>query len=265
MNWVKKNRQVLEIDNYVLKADTTSNYWFGVSQQKLDDYRLKYNTEFHIILFGSDDNEGDFYTIPFLAIQDLLIEENLYSFDGRKRWVGDIRNHILRIRNTQIERNISDFFSLPQTSSKKIILQKDNLNDYAIENAKREIMQRTRQSDFRKNVLKNFQGKCCLTGVTENHLLVASHIIPWASKIETRLSPHNGLCLSVLYDNLFDKGFFTFNDNYEVVVTTKLSQLSHQTHDWLCTVSKKVIATPTKFEISKTALAHHRNFIFDKF
>ena len=64
-----------------------------------------------------------------------------------------------------------------------LILSTEGTNDYAIENSKREIQVSIKQSTFRKKILKNFEHKCCLTGVTENDLLVASHIIPWATKI----------------------------------------------------------------------------------
>ncbi len=266
MNWVKENRDKLEQSNYVLKANTTSNYWFGISQKKLDGYRTQFGSDFNVILFGSEDDQGDFYTLPFSAMQDLLTEKNLYLLEGkRQRWVGDIRNHILRIRNSNIERNISNFFSLPTMDYSKPILQKDNLNDYAIENAKREIQIRIKQSSFRKKVLKNFDHKCCLTGVTENDLLVASHIVPWSTKIDTRLSPHNGLCLSTLYDSLFDKGYFTLNEKYEVIIASKLDELSLQTQNWLNGISGKVISNPVQYEISQIALEYHRNIIFEKF
>lgn len=266
MNWVRANRKELEQSNYVLKADIKSNYWFGISNNKLNNYKAQFDSFFNIILYGNEDNEGDFYVIPFVAIEDLLIEKNLYLFDGnRQRWVGDIRNHILRIRNSNIERNISDFFSLPQAYPNRPILKKDNLNDYAIENAKREIQVRVKQSAFRKKVLENFHFKCCLTKITENDLLVASHIIPWAAKIETRLSPHNGLCLSILYDSLFDKGYFTLSEKYEVIITPKLDELSLRTQYWLNEISGNVISTPAKYEIDPFAIAYHRNNIFNKF
>lgn len=266
MNWVNVNRKLLEQTNYVLKADISSNYWFGISQKKLGDYSSQFNSSFNIILFGSEENEGDFYCLPFTAIQDLLTEDNLYFFEGkRKRWVGDIRNHILKIRNSKIERNISEYFSLPNIHSNTPILQKESLNDYAIENAKREVKVRLKQSIFRKKVLKNFNNQCCLTGVKEVDLLVASHIIPWSIKIDTRLSPHNGLCLSVLYDSLFDEGYFSFNEENEVIITSRIESLSKQTQQWLAEILGKKICSPKNYEISRSALEYHRNNIFDIF
>jgi hypothetical protein len=265
MNWVQANREVLSQSNYVLKANTNSGYWFGIWKKKLDEYRSKFKSDFNVILFGNEVIESDFYVIPFRAIQDLLTEDNLYSFNVGKRWIGDIRNHALKFRHSQIERNISAFFSVPKINSQETFLQKDNLNDYAIENARKEINARVKQSIFRKKVLENFNYQCCLTYVKENELLVASHIIPWATKIETRLSPHNGLCLSVLYDSLFDKGYFTINKTNEVVITSRLGSLSKQTQEWLNEVSGKKIALPQKYEISRDAFEYHRNYIFDKF
>lgn len=144
-------------------------------------------------------------------------------------------------------------------------MEKNSLNDYAIENAKSEIQVRVKQSNFRKRVLENFSYKCCLTGVFEKELLVASHIIPWSAQIGTRLSPHNGLCLSTLYDSLFDKGYFTLGEQYEIIVTSKLNGLSSQTQTWLNEISKKSISPPVKYEISQLALESHRDKIFESF
>jgi len=263
MNWVKENREILESNHYVLKADANSNYWFGLSKNKVEEYNLRLSSNFNIILFGNEFNETDFYVIPFYAIEDLLIDANLYSNNGR--WVGDIKNHILRIRNSKTERNISMYFSNPLMENEHSLAIENNNDDYAIENAKREIQIRIGQSVFRKRVLENFNCKCCLTGVMEKKLLVASHIIPWSAKIETRLSPHNGLCLSILYDSLFDKGFFTINNEYDVVVTSKVESFCEEIQKWLKAISNKKIMVPINYEISKSALEYHQNNIFEKF
>lgn len=165
------------------------------------------------------------------------------------RWIGNIINHHISLSNTGVKLNISHRYSIPiSLAIEPLILSTEGTNDYAIENAKREIQVRIKQSTFRKKVLANFNYKCCLTGVTENELLVASHIIPWATKIDTRLSPHNGLCLSTLYDSLFDKGYFTLNDRYEVMITSKLDELSLQTQNWLNEISGKTISLPLNYE-----------------
>ncbi|WP_066439320.1 HNH endonuclease [Chryseobacterium sp. CCH4-E10] len=266
MNWVKENRNQLSINNYVRKADAKTNYWLDLSEGRINHYRNLTSDNFNIIIYGDEDIETDFYIIPFKELKYLLLEDNFAKSEGRRRWIGNIINHHISLSNTGIKLNISHRYSNPiHFKAEPLMLSVEGTNDYAIENAKREIQIRIKQSSFRKKVLKNFDHKCCLTGVTENDLLVASHIIPWSTKIDTRLSPHNGLCLSTLYDSLFDKGYFTLNEKYEVIIASKLDGLSLQTQNWLNEISGKVISNPVQYEISQIALEYHRNTIFDKF
>jgi putative restriction endonuclease len=55
---------------------------------------------------------------------------------------------------------------------------------------------RVNQDIFRKMVLANYGGKCCVTGLSVPDVLRASHISPWAEDEKNRLNPENGLCLS---------------------------------------------------------------------
>ncbi len=266
MNWVKENRDQLAINNYVRKADAKTNYWLDLSEGRINHYRKLTSDNFSIIIYGNENLETDFYIIPFEELKHLLLENNFAKSEGRRRWIGNIINHYISLSNTGVKLNISHRYSNPiHFKAEPLMLSVEGTNDYAIENAKREIQIRIKQSSFRKKVLKNFDHKCCLTGVTENDLLVASHIIPWSTKIDTRLSPHNGLCLSTLYDSLFDKGYFTLNEKYEVIIASKLDELSLQTQNWLNEISGKVISNPVQYEISQIALEYHRNTIFDKF
>ena len=68
---------------------------------------------------------------------------------------------------------------------------------------------RLNQVRFRRWVLASYGGRCCVTGLQEPKLLIASHIVPWAENAVHRLNPRNGLCLSPLYDRAFDQGLIT--------------------------------------------------------
>jgi hypothetical protein len=63
-----------------------------------------------------------------------------------------------------------------------------------------EVEVRKKQYIFRRMVLSSYAGVCCISGLSEPRLLVASHILPWKENTENRLNPKNGLCLSVLHD-----------------------------------------------------------------
>jgi putative restriction endonuclease len=267
MNNIHLHREAYEKINYVLKAQSKSNYWFGVSKNKLDDYILKYGEDFNLILYGNETVEADYYVIPYISLKDILVSENLYFENERNRWVGDVKNHILKLRKSKTERNISQYYSLPTSplAPNLFSLSLDEINDYSIENAKREISIRLRQSKFRMQVLRNFDFKCCLSQLAEQDLLVASHIIPWSEKVNTRLNPSNGFCFSILYDKLFDKGYFTVDTTLKVLVTGRLNSLSDTLKKYLLEISNQTLNSPLNFPISTDALEFHRENVFDKY
>jgi putative restriction endonuclease len=80
-----------------------------------------------------------------------------------------------------------------------------------------EQLQRVRigQDHFRRALLRYWEGRCPLTGITEPALLRASHIVPWAvcASDAERLDVHNGLLLAAHWDAAFDAGLVSFDDD----------------------------------------------------
>ena len=107
-------------------------------------------------------------------------------------------------------------------------------------------------------MLENFQNQCCLSTVREENLLIASHIIPWADRIETRLDPSNGLCLSYIYDKLFDDGYFSFNDQLKVIVSNQAGTLSKDIQNILEPIENFKIREPQNYPISLDYIKYHR-------
>jgi hypothetical protein len=81
------------------------------------------------------------------------------------------------------------------------------------------------QNIFRDALLEYWSGRCPLTGITDQALLRASHIVPWAEceSDELRLDVHNGLLLSALWDCAFDSGLISFSDVGVVLRSESLS------------------------------------------
>ena len=60
--------------------------------------------------------------------------------------------------------------------------------------------------------------------ISDERLLIASHIKPWAASNDSeKIDPYNGYILSPLYDKLFDRGFITFTENRHIILSEFIS------------------------------------------
>jgi putative restriction endonuclease len=120
------------------------------------------------------------------------------------------------------------------------------------------------QSGFRKAVLSAYELKCCITGLSDVQLLVASHIIPWRDDEKNRLNPRNGLCLSSIHDKAFDKGLITFSESRALVLSSQLRK--HSSNQFVQTAffayEGKPLKEPSKFRSTDEFLRHHRTSVF---
>lgn len=85
------------------------------------------------------------------------------------------------------------------------------------------IKARRGQGIFKTNVRLN-ENFCRVTGVTEINHLRASHIKPWSqSTDEEKLNGCNGLLLAPHIDHLFDRGWISFADNGDLMISAQLN------------------------------------------
>lgn len=148
--------------------------------------------------------------------------------------------------------NTGDYLSLN-------LMKRFRINNKGTE---REIMtkQRVGQQIFRAMLLEIYDNKCCLTGIEVPEVLRASHIIPWAECVKTRLNPENGLCLSATYDAAFDKHLITLDEDYRLVLSPILKETytsdAFRTH--FLKFEGKAISLPFKYLPSLEFLSKHR-------
>ncbi len=128
----------------------------------------------------------------------------------------------------------------------------------------RKIRVRLAQSFFRRVVLSAYQAQCCVTGNPIAELLVASHILPWASHPEQRVNPRNGLCLSRLHDGAFDQGLIAFDDDYRLILSKRLKDhfTNQNIRDNFAGFEGKSLKMPERFYPDKAFLAGHRDSVF---
>ena len=93
--------------------------------------------------------------------------------------------------------------------------------DSAIRETERTALVQARrgQGIFRDNV-RSVERACRITKVERMEHLVASHVQPWRdSSNDQRLDGENGLLLTPTVDHLFDKGFISFEDSGQLIVS----------------------------------------------
>lgn len=251
-NWVENG------NNYVLKA-SAENKWSGFQDSVIAKLTASYGDNFNIVIWTDEQNENDYYCIPFKVLKHLFVAEHKTTGKYPNRWTAVILNHrFLMHSNSELSVDISSYYSLP-------IIQKTNFDvtdDFFIENAKAEINIRLGQSKFRKGVLNNFGSKCALTGIAELSLLTASHIVPWSHDKNFRGDISNGICLYIEYDALFDKGFISFTDNLEIIIVSNTLKFSNYLKEKLQSIEGKQLKQPLNMTINKEYLDYHRTRIF---
>jgi len=100
--------------------------------------------------------------------------------------------------------------------------------DTAIRETERTALVQARrgQGIFRDNV-RSIERACRITKVERMEHLIASHVQPWRdSNNEQRLDGENGLLLTPTVDHLLDKGFISFEDSGQVIVSPVADQRS---------------------------------------
>ena len=151
-------------------------------------------------------------------------------------------------KHTNIERlNKIDIHDLPKEGKEKERLVKTRVN----------------QSIFRAIVLATYDNSCCITGINNPDLLIASHIVPWSKDEKNRLNPMNGLCLNALHDRAFDKGLITIaSKDFTIKISSQLKKkgsIENIKYNFLDFEGKQ-IHLPDKFIPSKEQLKIHNDY-----
>ena len=122
---------------------------------------------------------------------------------------------------------------------------------------------RVNQNYFRNTLLDSYRGKCCLTGLSIEKLLVASHIKPWkASKDrDEKLNPANGLLLNALHDKAFDQGLITIDYDYRVRVSPQVRRTAEGA-DVLYRYQGKQIELPKYRRPAREFIEYHNDMVF---
>jgi hypothetical protein len=136
-NKIIQSEAILKNRHYLRKAKPTNDYWVSFYAQIIEDYTSKFIDDFSLVIYGDENEEFDFYAIPFASMKSLLTDKN---YDPHyRRWILTIHDNELRIHGgserisaTQFKGNEPLFLSLLDDSRKFISDQQASIQQLKI-------------------------------------------------------------------------------------------------------------------------------------
>lgn len=119
---------------------------------------------------------------------------------------------------------------------------------------------RVGQGEYRKKLLE-LCPFCPITLVSDDRLLIASHIKPWvASNDFEKTDPKNGFMLTPTFDFLFDRGFLSFTNDKKTILSPFLSNMTYSKIG----ISDSKLIPHLPIEGRENYLEYHRTTILKK-
>jgi len=95
-------------NNYVKRA-ASRNKWVGFQESIIEKLRLNFGDDFFLVLWGADEEDNDYFRIPFSKVKRLFTEEHKTTGKYKGRWTAIIQdNRFLMHSNSQLAVDISD-------------------------------------------------------------------------------------------------------------------------------------------------------------
>lgn len=153
-----------------------------------------------------------------------------------------------------------DFFGEESNPYELKEKEKSIIGNYKVKKKEENIRAREGQGEYRKRLL-NECPFCPITMVSDERLLIASHIKPWVkSEPNEQIDPKNGFMLTPTYDKLFDRGFITFEDNG----TMRVSPWISPTNQGRLKIKDGMKIHRLETKGREKYLKYHREVIFNK-
>jgi hypothetical protein len=128
----------------------------------------------------------------------------------------------------KIQQGVDYFFEELSNKREYTLVDQEKIENDEMTNTEKEQLVKARigHSNFKEGLI-NRECECRLCGVTDKRFLIASHIKPWSqSDDQERLDLDNGLLFCPNHDALFDKGFITFDENGEIIISEQIDEVT---------------------------------------
>ena len=194
--WMERKKKIDNLDNKI-KFTTVEQTQIKGSRVYVKSNDLSYE----II------RELSLPNITFISIVKLLDDKNKTSYYFRlfADYFGEVEHPY------KIEKEVEN-------------IENENTND---EIKKQLVRSRTGQGEYRAKLLIECPF-CPITSISDDRLLIASHIKPWAlSNDFEKTDPKNGFMLTPTFDRLFDRGFLSFTNDKKTILSPFLSNMTY--------------------------------------
>ncbi len=200
--------QKLNINRECLQYCSWNNYLVFIDVHKQIQEKLKEAfPENQISLLDAHSFVWTLYAAPDDFSFDM--DEKLQDISGASDFVAHVKDSLKYREKAQKENE-----ALEESLKESRVEGKERL---AI------IKARVNQSEFRKRLLLRYK-KCCLCGVSDSRLMIASHIKPWSeSTAIERTDPDNGFMLCPNHDAVFDQFLISFENDGRIMISDELS------------------------------------------
>lgn len=148
------------------------------------------------------------------------------------------------------------------TKQEQQIVQEITQEQFLTETEKETIIKaRMGQGKYRRLLLEKYDSKCIVTGISQNKLLIASHIKPWTiCNNDERVDVENGLLLCANMDRLFDSGLITFRADGKMFVSSFVSEDNKKRLN----ISNEIVVDLHTSERLLNYLEYHRDVLYVK-
>ena len=110
----------------------------------------------------------------------------------------------------------------------------------------------------------SYNHSCCISGIENDKLLEACHIVDWSDDVKNRTNPCNGLCLNVFFHKAYDQLLIAINPDLKISISEELLVTTHDEKfkKYLSLIDGQTIIAPSKFAPNKDFLdAHYQKYL----
>lgn len=158
-------------------------------------------------------------------------DKNIY--EESKKLI-EVINKTILLNNHEFNNKVFDDSSANKKKDKNTFIIKTSIknnseDEILLTNTTKKVTVNGRigQHLFRKKLLQMYD-KCAICGLDVEKLLKASHIKRWEfSNNKEKLDRYNGLLLCSCHDDLFDKGYITFTDEGNIIISRLLDEKTY--------------------------------------